>query len=131
MTMLRVWGGGRYEPDSFYAACDRLGLLVWQDFMFSCHLYPATERVPRRGGARGRPAARRLAHRVAVWCGDNELLGALTWVRGIAQEPRPLSGCLRPPEPDRRGDAEADPAGCRLVAVQPVARSVELRRRLA
>ena len=43
MNCIRVWGGGIYEKDCFYQICDRLGLIVWQDFMFACSLYPASE----------------------------------------------------------------------------------------
>jgi beta-mannosidase len=79
MNMIRVWGGGRYEPASFYEACDALGLLVWQDFMFACHLYPATEDFLAEVEREVVHQAARIGHHVALWCGDNELLGALTW----------------------------------------------------
>ncbi|MEP5728635.1 MAG: glycoside hydrolase family 2 protein [Sulfitobacter sp.] len=81
MNMIRVWGGGRYEPDWFYDICDDLGLLIWHDFMFSCHLYPATEDFLTEVDAEVREQVARLNHHacIALWCGDNELVGALTW----------------------------------------------------
>ncbi len=81
MNMIRVWGGGRYEPDSFYDACDELGLMVWQDFMFSCNLYPSNPEFLADVAVEVRENVERLHHHacLALWCGDNELIGALTW----------------------------------------------------
>jgi len=81
MNMLRVWGGGWYESDYFYNLCDALGILVWQDAMFSCSLYPANDAFLAEVTAEITDNAARLQHHacLAVWCGDNELIGALTW----------------------------------------------------
>lgn len=81
MNMLRVWGGGFYEPGSFYRLCDELGLMVWQDFMFSCNLYPSDRDYLNGVTQEVRYQAGRLQHHasLALWCGDNELIGALNW----------------------------------------------------
>ena len=81
MNMIRVWGGGRYEPSWFYDLCDELGLMVWQDFMFSCHIYPADDTFLTQVAEEVRQNALRLHHHASLilWCGDNELIGALTW----------------------------------------------------
>ncbi|MGG7517635.1 glycosyl hydrolase 2 galactose-binding domain-containing protein [Allorhizobium undicola] len=81
MNMIRVWGGGFYEADWFYALCDRLGLMVWQDFMFACNLYPCSEDFLENVAAEVDYQVRRLQSHpsIALWCGDNELVGALTW----------------------------------------------------
>lgn len=81
MNMIRVWGGGRYEPDWFYDLCDEMGLMVWQDFMFACHLYPSTPDFLAEIDAEVRDVVGRINHHacIALWCGDNELIGALGW----------------------------------------------------
>ncbi len=81
MNMIRVWGGGFYEQDWFYDLCDKLGLMVWQDFMFSCSLYPADDNFLSEVKQEVDHQVRRLSHHacIALWCGDNELIGALTW----------------------------------------------------
>ncbi len=74
MQMLRVWGGGIYEADSFYDICDELGLLVWQDFLFACGIYPAHPAFVESVRAEAEQAIRRLRHHpcLALWCGNNE-----------------------------------------------------------
>jgi beta-mannosidase len=74
MTMLRVWGGGIYEENVFYDLCDELGILIWQDFMFACGIYPARDWFQASVAAEAEAAVRRLRHHpsLALWCGNNE-----------------------------------------------------------
>jgi beta-mannosidase len=78
MTMLRVWGGGIYESDEFYDLADELGLLVWQDFHFSCSLYPADEKFLASVEKEAEDAIRRLRNHpsLALWNGNNEVEAA-------------------------------------------------------
>jgi beta-mannosidase len=93
MVMIRVWGGGIYEEDVFYDLCDELGLLVWQDFMFACGLYPDEPWFQRSVEAEAREAVRRLRHHpsVVLWCGNNEdyVLAASVGAYGAGAAPGP------------------------------------------
>jgi beta-mannosidase len=75
-NMVRVWGGGFYEDEMFYDICDELGILVWQDFIFSCSTYPLDEE-PFLENVRQEVIqnVKRLRHRtsLALWCGNNEM----------------------------------------------------------
>ena len=81
MNTLRLWGGGQFEHPAFYELCDEKGILIWHDFMFSCATYPMDERF--MSGVR-----KEIAHQlrnlrdyasIALWCGDNECIGAAKW----------------------------------------------------
>ncbi len=87
MNMLRVWGGGQYEREDFYDLCDEKGLLIWHDFMFSCSLYPASEEFLHGVAAEAEYQVKRLRDHacVALWCGNNEDLGALGWFQESRQ----------------------------------------------
>lgn len=76
MNMLRIWGGGYYEDEVFYDLCDEYGLLVWQDFMYACALYPGDDPAFAANiGAEAEAAIRQLRRHtcLALWCGNNEM----------------------------------------------------------
>jgi beta-mannosidase len=72
--MLRVWGGGIYEEEPLYDACDELGILVWQDFMFGCGNYPANTSYLKSVDREARENVKRLRHHpsIVIWAGNNE-----------------------------------------------------------
>ncbi|SFE55026.1 beta-mannosidase [Sunxiuqinia elliptica] len=78
MNMLRVWGGGIYENDLFYDLCDEAGILVWQDFMFACAMFPGDEAFLNNVKEEAIDNIKRLRNHpsIAMWCGNNEILAA-------------------------------------------------------
>ena len=74
MNMLRVWGGGIYENDIFYDLCDEKGILVWQDFMFACAMYPGDNQFLKNVEKEAIDQVTRLRNHasIALWCGNNE-----------------------------------------------------------
>ncbi len=75
MNMLRVWGGGIYENDEFYDLCDEMGIMVWQDFMFACSMYPANVEFLNNVRHEAIDNVKRLRNHpsIVLWAGNNEV----------------------------------------------------------
>ena len=75
MNMVRVWGGGIYERNDFYELCDELGLMVWQDFMFGCSLYPGDPAFLDNVRQEAIDNVKRLRNHpsIVIWVGNNEI----------------------------------------------------------
>lgn len=74
--MLRIWGGGYYGSDELYDLCDEYGILVWQDFMFACLMYPFYDEVFLKNVLdEVKYNVRRISSHpsLALWCGNNEI----------------------------------------------------------
>lgn len=74
MNMIRVWGGGIVESDTFYDLCDELGLMVWQDFLFACGVYPEDDRFIELVRPEAEYMVKHLRNHpcIVLWCGNNE-----------------------------------------------------------
>ncbi|ORY97116.1 glycoside hydrolase superfamily [Lobosporangium transversale] len=74
MNMIRIWGGGRYETDQFYELCDELGIMVWQEFMFACALYPTGQSFLDNVKHETSDQVKRLMIHpsIILWSGNNE-----------------------------------------------------------
>ncbi|MCL1821352.1 MAG: glycoside hydrolase family 2 protein, partial [Prolixibacteraceae bacterium] len=89
MNMIRVWGGGVYENDIFYNLCDEAGILVWQDFMFSCAMFPGDKAFLDNVRQEAIDNVKRLRNHpcIALWCGNNEnLIAWYNWGWKHAEE---------------------------------------------
>ena len=89
MNMIRLWGGGQYEKDVFYDTCDELGIMIWHDMMCSCAVYPGDDAFLGEIKAELEHQLRRLRDHasIAMWCGDNECLGAIKWYEVSRKDP--------------------------------------------
>ena len=76
MNMLRVWGGGQYESETFYDLCDEMGVMVWQDFAFACAAYPEDAEYAAEVEAEASDNVSRLTGHPSLvfWNGCNENL---------------------------------------------------------
>jgi beta-mannosidase len=81
MNMIRHWGGGYYESEEFYAICDELGIMVWQDFMFGNDWQPGTYAFKLNIEAEAEDQVRRLRNHpsIVIWCGNNETELSYNW----------------------------------------------------
>jgi beta-mannosidase len=81
MNMIRVWGGGIYENDIFYELCDEMGIMVWQDFMFACSMFPGNEEFLENVRQEAIENVVRLQNHpsMALWCGNNEIHAMWAW----------------------------------------------------
>ena len=94
MNMIRVWGGGIYENEIFYNLCDEKGLLVWQDFMFACAMYPGDEEFLKSVEQEAEFNVKRLRGHpsIALWCGNNEVRSAWKnwgWEKDVIENQSP------------------------------------------
>ena len=73
-NMVRVWGGGVYESDRFYDWCDEHGILVWQDFMMGCAVFPQNPQFLEKFRREAVDVVLRLRDHpsLAIWSGNNE-----------------------------------------------------------
>ncbi len=87
-TCMRVWGGAIFPGDEFFYLADKYGIMIWQDFLFSCTLYPIVGNFEENIIAETRDNIKRLRHHacLALWCGNNEI----EWLYDVWEHPKDI-----------------------------------------
>lgn len=87
MNIVRVWGGGIYQRDEFYESASRLGIMVWQEFMFACAMMPTDTVFLQNVALEVRDQLKRLMHwpAIVVWSANNENEAALDWFKIVRE----------------------------------------------
>jgi beta-mannosidase len=91
MNMIRLWGGGYYESETFYDLCDELGLMVWQDFMFASSWYPGGHDFKENVREEADYQVKRLRNHpsMTLWSGNNEVESVLyAFLGGLSADAR-------------------------------------------
>ena len=88
-NLVRVWGGGVYEPDAFFDWCDANGVMVWQDFMMGCSVPPQDDEFAEKIRREAMSVVLRFRSHpsLALWAGDNENDLSAGW--GLGEQNRP------------------------------------------
>ncbi len=103
MNMIRVWGGGLTERPEFYNACDKYGILVWQDLWISgdCNgEWPDPMKKESQARRKAYPDNHDLFLESAVdqikmlrnhpslylWCGSNETLPVADILKALEED---------------------------------------------
>jgi len=94
---IRVWGGALYPEDYFFDLCDRMGLIVYHDFMFACHAYPATDEFIANISEEIKDNVKRIRHHacLSLWCGNNEIETIIGLYLGTDPLLEPLSKAIQ------------------------------------
>ena len=89
LSMLRIWGGGIYESEHFLDLCDKHGILVFQDMMLACGIFPQDEAFLRLVYEEVSEVVRRNYNRacIVMWSADNELDEAYRWYDKLEEFP--------------------------------------------
>ncbi len=103
INMLRVWGGGVYEPESFLEACDEMGILIWQDFMMACTRYPQDSEFANMMIYEVEKVVRAYRGHVCIglWAGDNEIDAICGPEAGVLLTRRVIPSVLKRLDPHR------------------------------
>ncbi len=89
-NMIRCWGGNVYEDNDFFDLCDENGIMVWQDFVMACTMYPQDDFFADKIKNEAIEVITELRNHpsLVLWSGNNENDQSLRWTFQKLIEPK-------------------------------------------